>query len=282
MKHSLRVLVRELRRTFQAHLTERREAVTRLYLCGGTSRLRKLVPFLADELGVPVEMLPVSGEELVALEVGGDKGAAMAQALALGLCEVVPDTDSVNINFRRGAYEHSASQSWFREKIIGLVLIAACFFCALGSLFASKYYAIGLEEEALMAALEKSSIQVFDENLSPEKVSKKLKGDGEEQNIIPNRSARDFFIEISTRTPKGMDIEFTDVEVDLYRRLIKVKATTTAASVVDSYVEALEGYDCFKGNVTKGGTESVGDRVRFDMTIAPECPGAKKDDKKKG
>lgn len=270
LKRALRPLVRELRRTFQAHLDERRNPITRVFLCGGSSRLQNLGPHLYEELGVPFEALPVAGQELAGLQLG----ATAPQALALSLRDVIPPGRTVDVNFRSGPYAHKGAQGWFREKIGGLVLLGLMTLCALGAMFGSEYYAIGKEEEALKATLKVTTARLFGEELEPAAVSKKLTGGGGNASLIPKNSAYDYFFEVSKRTPEGDDIEFTDLEVDLFRQIVKIRATTTTAAVVDRYVESLELYDCFKGHVQKGGTESVGERVRFDLTIAPECPGA--------
>ncbi len=283
MKRSLRALTRELRRTFQAHVAERRVAINRIFLCGGTANLRNLAPHLEEEIGVDVELLPIAAQELAGLTLPPGKAQTIAQSLSLGLREALPSNATVAINYRSGSYAHRASRGWLREQAPGIVVALACFFCALGSMFASEYYAIAQEEQALVLALEDATRNLFSEPMAPDKIEGALGGSGDEAGLIPQRSAYDHFIEISNRIPEGSGIEFVDIDIDLYRQLIKIKAMASSAAVVDTYVEQLEGQECFKAKVQKGDTESIGDRVRFDLTIAPECPGAaNKDDKKKG
>ncbi len=283
MKRSLRALIRELRRTFQAHFDERRTHVTRLFICGGTSRLRNLAPWLAEELSVPVEPLPVASDELASLQLSTGQPATAAQSLALALNDAMPrNLERIGLNFRSGPYAHKGAQGWFREKVVGLVVLVALLLCSIGAMLGSNYYAISQEEEALKASLEKTSKRLFGEAKAPDAVKKELQSLGSSVSIIPSKSAYDYFFEASKRVPEGEDIEFTNLEVDLFRQLVKIQATAVNATVVDAYVESLETFECFKGKVTKGSTESMGERVRFDLSIAPECPGArKKDDKKK-
>lgn len=283
MKRELRLTVRELRRTFQAHLNERRVGVTRVFLCGGGSRLGNLAPYLSEELGIPVEPLPLVSDELASLDLATSQSPLMAQALALALTDAMPrGLSKVALNFRLGAFAHKGARSWVRERMMGMVVLVAMLMCALGAMFVTDYYAIAAEEEALKASLERATKQLFDKSMQPDAVERELKGKGGNANLLPRYSAYDYFLEVSKRTPEGSEMEFAKIEVDLFRQIVTIQATTTNVAVVESYTENLEQFECFKGKVNTGNTETIGsDKLRFDLSIAPECPGSGGDDKKK-
>jgi Tfp pilus assembly PilM family ATPase/cell division protein FtsB len=278
IKRASSPLVRELRRTFQAHLDERRKPVTQALVCGGGARLRGLLPFLHEELGLPFEPLPVAGDELAALPDAPRE--LMAQALALALREAPLPGPRLDLNFRVGRFEHKGARGWFQERVAGLIVIAALLLCALGALFGTRYFAASQQYDASKEALEATTERLFGEKTtSDKKVRDLLGGTQDDTSLLPKRNAYDFFFEVYSRSPADVKIEIADLDVDIFRQLIKVQAWTDSAGNVDSYVESLEQFPCFKGQVQKGSTNAVGDKVKFDLTIAPECPENKKPDK---
>jgi general secretion pathway protein L len=279
LKKAMEPLKRELRRTFQAHMQERRNPVTRLFLCGGTSRLRGLPAYLSDYLGVSVEPLPIAGAELSTLNLAGAE--VMAQALALALREAPSPGPQVDLNFRTGRFEHKGSKGWFREQAVGMFVLGALFLCALGSLFGTRYYAVTQQHAASQEALERTTQRLFGQKVTSEKKIRDLMGGStDDGGLLPRRSAYDYFYEVYSRPAQGTKLELTSVDVDLFRQLIKIQATTDSAANVDPYVESLGGFECFKGQIQKGNTNATGEVVKFDLTIAPECPDAKKADPK--
>ncbi len=282
LKKGLRPLVRELRRTFQAHAEERRNPIERVFLCGGTSRLRNLPAWLSDQLGVGCEMLPVAGEELAMLPEQAGRKSTMAQALSLGLLGTQLVGDTSEINFRTGRYAFKGARSWVREKMIGMIIIAMLLVCVLGSMFSSRYFALDNQLVASEKALEQATQRLFGEKLTnAEKIKRTLQGDNKGQSVLPTRTAYDYFYEIYSRTPTGTYVAFEELEVDLFRQLVKLRARTETAANVDIYVEKLEEYPCFREQVQKGSTTTVGEEVKFDLTISPECPEQRQQNDKK-
>ena len=272
MKRGLDASVRELRRTFQAHATARRAPVTRVFLCGGASQLGNLGPYLSEELGVPVEALPVASEELATLEREPGQELVLAQSLALALRDGLPSEKRLPINFRSGRFRHQESRGWAREKAIGIAVLLALFLCALGSVLGSHYFAVAKRHSAAKAAMERGSAQLFGTAVSdPAMIRKRLAGDEGEDSILPTRSAYDHYYAVYSLVPSDLELRFLDVEVDLFRQIIKVTAETNSAASVDAFVDKLQEDDCFKGQVQKGATNAIGDQVKFDLTINPKC-----------
>ena len=273
MKRGLEPLLRELRRTLRAHASVRRAPVERIYLCGGGSRLRSLCDFMSEELGVPVEILPVAGEEFVGVDMADGAGALYAQGLALGLRDGLPSEKRLPLNFRQGRFEHEHARSWVREKMIGIVALGLCLLCALSSVLGTHYFEVTKRHDAAKVAMEMASKRLFGEKVTDaSKIRKKLKGTGESASLVPSRSAYNHYYEVYSRIPSGLELRFYDLEVDLFRQIIKVNAETDSAASVDRFVESLEGNECFKGQVQKGATKSSGELVSFDLTINPKCP----------
>lgn len=280
IKRACGPLVRELRRTFQAHMDERREPITRVFACGGGSRLRGLLAHLQEEIGVPVEPLPVAGQELAGLAL--PKPELAAQALSLAMREVSPRGARVDMNFRVGRFEHQGARGWFREKVMGLVVVVALLLCMIGALFGSRYFAVTQQHDASKAALEQATERLFGKQVLVEKKVRDLLGGGQEDNsILPRRNAHEYFFEVYDRVPKGGSVDLAKVDVDLFRQLIKIEAFTDNVAQVDAYTEALEKHPCFEGQIQRGSTNKVGEEFKFDLTIAPECPENRKVDKKK-
>jgi hypothetical protein len=153
--------------------------------------------------------------------------------------------------------------------------------CALGSLFGTRYYAVNQQHAASQEALERTTQRLFGQKVTSEKKIRDLMGgSSDDGGLLPRRSAYDYFYEVYSRPAQGAKLELTSVDVDLFRQLIKIQASTDSAANVDPYVESLGGFECFKGQIQKGNTNATGELVKFDLTIAPECPDAKKADPK--
>ena len=275
LQEALRPLIKGLRATLRAHFTERRAPVQRIYLTGGCSRLTNLGRHLQMELGLSVEPLPMASDALAGLS-GSGKTLVMGQALALALRDALPPGQVSEINFRQGPFAHKRSRGWFRERLPGMIFMAACLLMAVLALFASRYYAIQKQLEASTKALELATGQLFDEPTSNvETIKKKLSGSDSGPGIIPRYSAYDYFYEVQSRLPTGLKVDLYRLDVDVYRQLIKVEGNTESAASVDQIVEGLETFKCFTGQIQKGNVDAVGEEVRFSLNIAPDCGGDK-------
>jgi hypothetical protein len=234
--------------------------------------LGNLASYLADELGIPVEALPVAGEALAGLALEEGRGSVLALGLGLALREGLPPGERLPLNFRQGRFEHAEYRSWIREKILGIVALAACLVCALGGWLGSYYVEVAQRHDAAQAAMQSASKALFGEVVNdPGKIRKKLSGGGDATSLVPSRSAYDHYYQVYSRIPEGVELRFYDLEVDLFRQIIKVNAETDSAASVDQFVESLERDECFKGQVKKGATKSSGELVSFDLTISPKC-----------
>lgn len=280
IKRALGRLLRDLRSTFYAHMSERRQGVEQIYLCGGTSRLTNLTHYISQEL-LPTEILPIGSNELGELdEMQGALPFVAAQSLALGLREAIPEALTSTVNFRRGSHAHQDARGWLRERLVGLVILLLLFGLALGGFLVSKYMSASWQHEATTASLERVTQGLFGQKMTdPGAIKKKLNGESDSAGVLPRHSAYDYYYEVSSRV--GSNVELFEFDVDIFRQLIKLSGKTDSAATVDNVVDRLEEFDCFKGNVQKGDVESLGEGVRFSLSIAPECSDQKKKKAKK-
>src|SRR5207244_3713481 len=112
----LKPTLRELRQTLAAYRASYGEAVDRIWITGGGSRLAGLPEYLGEELGLPVAPLPWPERE------GFPTGSTVVQqrellpvavGLALAAGQQVP-----HVNFRRGEYAYRSDFSFLRAKAL--------------------------------------------------------------------------------------------------------------------------------------------------------------------
>lgn len=281
LRSAAKRLARELRASLQAHLAERRVEVQHLFLCGGAARLHNLLPFLQQELGLPVDPLPIAGEALAALPDLASGQVNAAQALALALHEVLPRDRRHTVNLRRGLFAHRGKKSWLRAQLFSLAAIGALLFLALTAWFITSWIALDRQVEASEKALTEATTRLFDKPTTDlNKIKRELANAGDSSSVIPKTSAYDMLFELNNRLPEGTAVELYDVRIDLTRQLIKVDGETDSAATVDRIAESYEAFSCFKGQVKKGDVNTVGDQVKFTLNISPQCTPDKKDTKK--
>jgi len=257
--------------------------VLRVYLCGGTARLRNLAPWLEEAVGVPVDPLPLAGEPFAGVARLDERTSpSAAQALSLGLRDVVDRKQLATINFRRGRFEHEGRGKWMRGKLIGLGAAVAVLVVVLTFYFITRYLALDAQLEATNGAVSESTARLFGKPTTDlAKIKRDLKGDETDTSIVPRYSAYDMYFELSTRIPEGLKVELYDVRIDLLRQVIKIDGQTDSAASVDQLAASYEEFVCFKNQVKKGDVESVGEEVKFTLNISPQCAPIAQDKKKK-
>lgn len=270
MQRALAPLLRELRATFKAYTARSRRTVSRLYLCGGTSRLPGLDEQLAEDLALPCERLPPPEAAAVTLD---QTWPTTAQAFSLALRGQATGPRAPRFNLRRGEFAFKGHFDYLRERV---ALLASFGVTLLILLIAS-----GLVHNSLLARRERQVdallCQVTERVLGQceknyDRALNMLRGKESPATAIPRLSAVSLLAVLVERTPADVSVKFDQIVVDTER--ITVRGETDSSKQVDRLTSALKSYRCFQ-EIKQGKVEKAkgGQKMSFNLDIQVECPG---------
>jgi general secretion pathway protein L len=311
LDHALRTalapLIREVRQTLASFRASSRLEVNALYVTGGTARLKGILPFLEEELGLPALYLTVpntlqgvappptraapkaraakggdgegadTGVDEVSLEETtrfsrqASESSSFALATAIGLAV---GSGGREIDLRRGPFLYRASFSILRQKAGRLVLLAASILVAAGLDFSASLSNLRTERKALDARLKTATQEVFGAPRTDAKaVAQTLrKGFKEELAPVPKATAYDLLDQISKKMPAADKIKLDIAELDIKPKKTFIKGTVDSATAVDEIAEKLKEIECYD-EVTKGAvTEVAGETKQFTLNVGAKCP----------
>ncbi len=289
LQAALRPLVREIQQTLKGHLAAGGNRVERVLLSGGGSLLEGIDHYLADALGVPVEIYsPPVGHALP----DGEKAAQFTLAYSLGLREA--QQRAKRIDLRRGDLAFKGDYEFLKRRI-GWV-VACTLAIVLSWIFTSyaQYSALADTVEIKKAALGEKTKQLFTTPVFKyDEIVKKLGGEKVTQAPIPPTDAFDVLVELSKRIPPSVvhDVDLLEIKpkritlrgiVDAQLRtegegtedggVPKKDAGAEQLSPTDLIKKQLEDYkECFTA-IRVGKVNTVKERRRYQMDIESRCP----------
>lgn len=263
-------LVRELRRTLVT-AGSGLDRPQKLYLCGGTSKLKGLRGYLQKALDIKTERLPLESGPFAALSA--DKGELPLSAKPLATALRGAQNRSGQINLRKGDYAFAGDFQFMKSRVIsvavGLFLIlAAAIVLAVVKYNGLKSYEtkqksylrfvtkriLGKEESEFVVALNKLT--------AAKKVNKNP--------IIPTHTAFDYFVAISKNIGKER-VDVKKLVIGLKR--INMAGEVDAEGALDKIVGALNDFECFKKRVRviESRANQLNKRFTFRILISPSC-----------
>jgi hypothetical protein len=243
---------------------------SRVFLCGGSSRLQHIDAYVATLLGIPVQPLGLS-EHADFANAGFSPEAEALGTLAVGTA--FEQGRRQTLNLRQGRLALKTTQSVFRDKLVPLVasIILMLTFAAGGA--TSTIYALRREESELKKQLSSATKRVFGEAVSnPQTVLRRLrdvtKGEG---SAVPEMTAVDILVLLSSSFPSA-----EEAKLDLSRLEIK-SGKTDVAGMADSQravgqiVEKLRGAECISEVSTGKVTEVADGKKQFSLSLKTNC-----------
>ena len=128
-------LLREMKQTFHYYEADHHQGVRRIFLCGGTSALPNLIPYLSRELGMEARPLNVLEAPFNKLTTGSVPAGLITHGFGLGLRGVGNGSFS-QVNFRKDEF---AFRSEIKE-IKGKILYAGIWMLVLLLLVSFNFY----------------------------------------------------------------------------------------------------------------------------------------------
>jgi general secretion pathway protein L len=277
LKGALAPLVRELRQTFQGVTARRRVRITKLYLCGGGSRVPNLIPHLARELNIHV--FPLAGVDrllgpvLPPGEAGSGQPRVPQAAVALSFALSGWSGARVRrIDFRqgdlayRGDFEFVAARApQLAAGFLALALLGGFNAYARHFVISRHEAVVTARQRDLCKAILGQSVDSAERCLA---IMREKIGGGVGTSVVPQRSAVDAYIQLALHMPKGVTVKVE--QLDITAEKIRVKGKTDSFENVDKIVKAMESGECFK-KVEKGPARQEGDKISWSATVDLEC-----------
>jgi general secretion pathway protein L len=271
---ALAPVLRELRSTFHAHFARFRRPITRVWLTGGTARLKGLPALLSRELGTEVLALqPMQASDAAVIPEPQQPLASQAFSLAM---RGHGSAHGGSINLRQGELSFKGDLDYLRGKVSRLAAFAAILVVLSVGMMWSRLHVLEAREAALDGTLCEITKKVLGQCQRDSAVALNLlKGASSPVAAIPSASALDLFAELTSRAEK-VDVKLGEVEVQLER--VRVRGETGSFDGVDQLVGALNGYPCFK-EIKRGKVQRAkdGTKVEFELDIKVECSATPED-----
>ncbi len=125
-------VVKELGRTFYAFKTWEKAPLSKLYISGGTSRIKNFSKYLQDQLEIPVEVNRIDQTDLKINPSLADHMAIMPQSVAIGMRAVGSMKRHSQINLRQGEfayvqnYESILKGAGIAFRVVAVALLLLC------------------------------------------------------------------------------------------------------------------------------------------------------------
>lgn len=267
IKQGLRPVVRDLRRTFQGVYAKKRVEVARVYICGGTSRIKNIEKYLSAELGLPVRRLSLPHVSADDLAVSG------VIALGASLAHHNDVARARNVNLRTGAFAFRGRSSFLRRQLLLAAVAMLVLFGILGVSLLFEKQAREAQRDAMKAAVAEQTASLFGAELTSKSAIQRVIESGASgvNTFIPKMSAYHLMNELSLKMPKDITVTLDRIEVDTDRNLVQLYGSTTDAQAVDRIVSDLEqGIECFK-EIKKDKLRVRDEKAEFELHISSGC-----------
>ncbi len=272
---SLSPLVREMKQTFHSYEADHHQGVRRIFLCGGTSALRNLIPYLSRELGVETEPLDVSGAPFNRLPMRAVPAGLIPQGLGLGL-RGVGNAGVSQVNFRRDEFAFQSEIKEIKGKLLagGVVMLAILLLVSF-----DLYLKLDMKQrhyEDLRAGVRRVFTTTLPEVKSIVNEVQQMRSEIQElrkgsllfsETGEEGMSMLDLMREITVRIPGDVTVDVKDLAID--RDRVAITGETDSFESVDKIRAGLQAFTGFKRvSLTHAKVGAKGDKVEFKFSIS--------------
>jgi len=268
-------LIREIRQTFHSYEADYHQRIGRMFLCGGGSALRNLVPYLSRELGLDIEPLDVLEAPFNKLKGDVVSAALIPHGLGLAL-RGVGNGDFSQVDFRRDEFAFRSEVKEIKGKIVSVGILTLVLLLLLSLNYYLKFTAKQRQYDDLRGEIRTVFTTTLPEvkNIVNEvqqmraKVEEVKKGSllfsevGEE-----GMSILDLMREVSVRIPEDVTVDVKDLVIE--RERVTVTGETDSFDSVDKIRAGLQKFTGFKRvALTHAKVGAKGDKVEFKFSIS--------------
>jgi general secretion pathway protein L len=274
-------LARELRTSIASFRSAGGDPPVKILLSGGGAFVSGAEGFLAQELGVPVEIISVPalefGPALQREQLAAFPSYAKALGLALSLGAKPQD-----MNLRKGPLAFERGFAWIKEKIPALVSIGAVIALAFFLSVLVELLALAKERSTLEAALTTVTQEVLGEGTaSAERVTELLQKEAAltDEDPLPHADAMDVMARISESIPQSVEHDID--ELDVQKGHVRLLGVVASVSDAQEIAKSLKSERCFSDIKITRTNQMVGSTrqkyvLEFDVKCAEDQRGAGK------
>ncbi len=277
MPQSASALAREIRQTFLAFRAAGGEPPSGVYLTGGGALVPDLPRWLAGELQMSVELLPLAGPGGIdGLEKRPD-AHRFARAIGIALAAAPRPR---GLDLRRGPLTFERGYGWLREKVpvlagLGATMLVAFFFATW-----ARARNLNADRATLEQTLEQTTREVLGEaTSSPDRVSELLssKSPLADEDPLPRADAMDVLVQISELIPTDKikhDIEKLEVvRLPGGGSRVTIQGVAPTSADVTTIEQSLRAYRCFVNPTVVKKTKAIADdRQKYTLETELRCP----------
>lgn len=278
------ILARELRQTLAAWRSAGGGLLSAMYISGGGALAAGADSFLAGELGVSVQMMPMPRFEGLAPEQEAQLprfAKAIGLALSLG-------NRGRHLNLRQGPLKFERGYGFLRERVPALVALGTVI--ALSASFSvwAELRALNVERETLEKALASTTKEILGEETTDPERAKTLVDQGpggKDEDPLPQVDAFDVMAQLADNIDPSTLKHDLD-ELDVQRSGAQSNPKVTLHGVVPKVQDAedlstlLKQFPCFQEvKIIKTSQQIGGEGQKYHMEFDLKCASA--DAKKK-
>ena len=268
-------LAREIRATFSAYRSEGGSAPEGVYVTGGGALVPDLGRWLAGELQLPVEELPLAGLEGVAGRADVHR-YARAIGIALGA-----SARRRGLDLRRGVLTFERGWGWMRDKVPLLSGVGAALVVTWAFSTWAHVRNLNADRAALEVVLQATTRDVFGEATSdPDRVDDLLSKGGAsaaDEDPLPRADAMDVMVQLAELIPTDKikhdveKLEINRLSQGGFKAIIQGIAPTGAD--VSNIESTLRTYRCFVNPTVTKKTKAISDdRQKYTLETELRCP----------
>ncbi len=268
-------LVREMKQTFHSYEADQHQKVRRIYLCGGTSSLGNLVPYLSRELEIEASPLNILEAPFKKLTMKGVPMDLIPHGLGLGLRGVGNGSFS-QVNFRRDEFAFRSEVKEIKGKflyagiwmLVLLLLVSFDFYLKLNA--KQKHYEdlngqIRRVFTSSLPEIERVVNEVQQMRAKIEELKKEpllsLEAGLEEMSVL------ELMREITLQIPEDVRVDIKDLAINEGR--VAITGETDSFESVDKIKAGLQRFTEFKRiALTHAKVGVKGDKVEFKFSIS--------------
>jgi Tfp pilus assembly PilM family ATPase len=270
----LNPIMRELNRTLYTYEQETECELECIYLFGGGSQLKGLLPYLSDRLGLKTAFMP-----LPTFLQTHSSSATLTQAstdltvYGLGLMGAQKRNDQ-SINFRKDEYAYKGDLDFMRLGAVALIFTLLCVSGLLGTQTYLQKEQLRKEISLLKEDVKRLGTQlVKDDDISAFDLLEQVSNKKKLKNQVPDVSAFSTLGELSSSITKEtkVDVDFMNISI-LNRGRFEMRGKTDTVGNVSQLISSIKKSKCFSKQVKKDQVSTTSDGlVKFRITAESSC-----------
>jgi Tfp pilus assembly PilM family ATPase len=273
---ALTPMVREISRALAAYEEASHQEIKYVYLMGGGSALRGLLPYLEHTLATRVQYLqaPLPLQQ-VSSRAAQDE--ILSEHVAYGMSALISSRNfSRLINFRKDEYVYKGDFNFIKHAGISVSVASIFFLLFFGFTMDLQYKQAQHKLTALETEIKSLGTRLLGtEDLSIDEIQEKLAKKSKFADAIPEVSALDTLGELSKEVEIEVQVELDHLHINMLpgsRATLTLNGKTATVGDVSSLIKAVEKTSCFANKVKKDKvSKAVDQRTSFKISASSSC-----------